>query len=59
MKPNPSFESGIIYSAFLSKPAARPTLFGNVRPITVVGLDGILFFSRPQKQANFKPFIEI
>ena len=60
MKPNPSLERGVIYSAFLSNPAASPTLFGNFSPIIVIGLECVfLFLINPKKQASFKPFIDI
>ena len=37
MKPKPNVASPARCSAFLSSPAASPTRFGNVMPITVTG----------------------
>jgi hypothetical protein len=38
-----------MYSAFLSNPAASPTLFGNFSPIIMIGLEVIFFFLSIQK----------
>ena len=41
-KPKPKASNALIHSPFLSNPAANPTGFGNLMPITSTGLWGIV-----------------
>ena len=43
INPNPKFDNSLYLSPFLSNPAARPTGFGNLIPITSFSRRGDLY----------------
>ena len=57
MKPNPKFESSLYNLASLSKPAAKPTGFGNFIPKTVRS-NRLSFFTNIQRIIDFMPGID-
>ena len=63
-KPKPRHSNSFKYLAFLSKPAPRPTRFGNsksqiLNPRFPFGVkDFAISFLKPMLQRNFNPFIE-